>query len=73
MSINAKLTLAFADNKAAQHFSGWLHHEGYDNKSLSGNILTVTVFAHGDRVVIMEEARERNGKIITNEVTDDDN
>ena len=71
MGVDAKLVVAFADNKAAQRFSDWLYHNSYTNKTLFQNTITVNVLSHGDRVAIMEEARRQHGTFVEDEVHDD--
>jgi hypothetical protein len=72
MAVDAKIVVAFTDNKKAQWFSGWLNELSYTNKTLFQNTVTVTVFSHGDRVVILEEARCRGGTIVEDDVQHDD-
>jgi hypothetical protein len=71
MPVDARLVVAFQDNKAAQEFSGWLYHSGYTNKTLFQNTITVNLPSHGDRVVVMEEATRRRAKIVEDDVRDD--
>ena len=70
MSIEAELKVRFRTDKAAHWFSYWAYREGY-RKELSDNLVTVTVFARGDWVVVSEEAINRGGKIIAEEIFDD--
>jgi hypothetical protein len=71
MPVDAKLVVEFQDNKAAQDFSGWLYQSGYANKTLFQSTVTVNLLSHGDRVVVMEEARRRRGTIVEDDVRDD--
>jgi len=71
MSVDARLIITFRDNKAAQDFNGWLYHSGYATKTLFQNTVTVDLSSHGDRVVVMEEATRRRGKIVKDDVRDD--
>lgn len=71
MSTFVYQTITLPDNKAAQSFSYWLHQEGYNNKSLSGSMVEVTLPSHGDRFVVLEEVRRRGGTIIEEEIEDD--
>lgn len=63
--------LAFSDNKAAQYFSAWLYFNDYEDKSLFQNSVTVRLHSHGDRVVILEEALRRRGRVVKDDVVDD--
>jgi hypothetical protein len=38
---------------------------------VEGNTVTVNLQAHGDRVVVMEEAKRRHGTIVEDDVQDD--
>ena len=71
MSVDARLIITFRDNKAAQDFNGWLYHSGYATKTLFQNTITVNLLSHGDRVMVMEAARRRHGKIVEDDVRDD--
>jgi hypothetical protein len=71
MSVDARFVVAFRDNKAAQDFSGWLYHSGYTNKTLFQSSVTVNLSSHGDRVVVLEEATRRHGKVVEDDVEDD--
>jgi hypothetical protein len=71
MSVYAYLKLAFNANKDAQAFSDWLFHNGYTNKELWQNTVSVTLPSHGDRVVVLEEAQERGADILEDDVEDD--
>jgi hypothetical protein len=71
MPVDARLVVAFQDNKAAQGFSDWLYHSGYTDKTLFQNTVTVNLPSHGDRVVVMEDANRRGGKIAEDDVRDD--
>jgi hypothetical protein len=68
MPVDARLVVAFPDNKAAQDFNGWLYRRGYTNKTLFQNTITVNLLSHGDRVMVMEAARRRHGKIVEDDV-----
>jgi hypothetical protein len=70
MSVIATLSMTFPSKVAGKIFCRWLEQDGFEAE-LDGSWLEVTVFAHGDRVVVMEEARERGAKFIKDEVVDD--
>jgi hypothetical protein len=71
MPVDVRLVLAFPDNKTAQDFSGWLYQNNYTNKTLFQNTVTVNLLSHGDRVVVMEQATHRGGKVVEDDVKDD--
>ena len=71
MGVDAQMAFVFRNNKAAQNFSYWLYMEGHLNKTLSGRNVEVNLFSHGDHFVVMEEARERGGKITKDNIEDD--
>jgi hypothetical protein len=57
-----KLVLTFPDGQTAQQFSGWLFLEGYPDRILEQNTVTVEV-PYDERDNIIEEAESRNGRI----------
>jgi hypothetical protein len=57
-----KLLLTFPDSQTAQQFSGWLYLEGYPDRVLEQNTVTVQV-PRDERDVIIEEAEGRNGRV----------
>ena len=71
MSTFVTLETEFPSNKEAQQFSGWLYQEGYLNKTLSGDIVSVILPSHGDRFVVLEEIKKRGGRIIKEHIDDD--
>jgi hypothetical protein len=62
--VDARLVVAFRDNKAARDFSGWLYHGGLPQ-------VTVNLSSHGDRVVVMAEATRRHGNLVEDDMEDD--
>ena len=57
-----RLVLAFPDNKTAQQFSGWVYSEGYPERIVFQNTVTLDVL-NGDRKRIVQEATDRNGQV----------
>ena len=57
-----KLVLTIQDSQTAQQFSGWLYLEGYPDRVLEGNTVTVEV-PNDERDNIIEEAESRNGRV----------
>ena len=57
-----RLVLAFPDNKTAQQFSGWVYSEGYPERIVCQNTVTLDVL-NGDRKRIVQEATDRNGQV----------
>ena len=57
-----RLVLAFPDNKTAQQFSGWVYSEGYPERIVFQNTVTLDVL-NGDRRRIVQEATDRNGQV----------
>ena len=72
MSTYISLEVRFPSNKEAQQFSGCLYREGYLNKTLSGDKVSVTLPSHGDKAVVLEMVGKCGGTIIE-EHTEDDN
>jgi hypothetical protein len=58
-----RLVLTFPDSKTAQQFGGWLYLEGYLDRAVEKNTVTVEV-PHEERDTIVEEAQGRNGKVV---------
>jgi hypothetical protein len=58
-----KLVLTFLDSKTAQEFGGWIYSEGYPERAIFQNTVTVDVLLQ-DRSRITEEARSRNGQVV---------
>ena len=57
-----KLVLTFLDSKTALQFSGWLYLEGYPDRVLEQNTVTVEL-PYDERDNIIEEAESRNGRV----------
>jgi hypothetical protein len=57
-----KLVLTFPDSQTVQQFSGWLYLEGYLDRVLEQNTVTVEV-PNDERDNIIEEVESRNGRI----------
>ena len=57
-----KLMLTFPDSKTALQFSGWLYLEGYPDRILEQNTVTVEL-PYDERDNIIEEAESRNGRV----------
>jgi hypothetical protein len=57
-----KLVLTFPDGQTAQQFSGWLFLEGYPDRILEQNTVTVEV-PYDERDNVIEEAESRNGRV----------
>jgi len=62
MARMTKLVLTFPESKTAQQFSGWLYLEGYTDRVLDQNTVTVEV-PYDERDKIIEEAESRNGRL----------
>jgi hypothetical protein len=57
-----RLALTFPDSKTAQQFGGWLYLEGYPDRVVGKNTVTVEV-PREERDTIIEEAQGRNGQV----------
>jgi hypothetical protein len=55
-------TGTFPDSQTAQQFSGWLYLEGYPDRLLDQNTVTVEL-PYDERDNIIEEAESRNGRV----------
>jgi hypothetical protein len=62
MARMTKLVLTFPDSRTAQQFSGWLYLEGYPDRLLDQNTVTVEL-PYEERDNIIEEAESRNGRV----------
>jgi hypothetical protein len=62
MARMTKLVLTFPDSKTALQFSGWLFLEGYNDRILDQNTVTVEL-PYDERDNIIEEAESRNGRV----------
>ena len=71
MSTYISLEVRFRSNKEAQQFSGCLYREGYLNKTLSGDNVSVILPSHGDKAVVLEVVEQCGGKIIEDHTEDD--
>ena len=71
MSVEANIELKFKNNTDASYFSKWLYESGHTNKSVSGTTVEVTLYAHGDRIVVLEEATNKGAEILKDDVIDD--
>jgi hypothetical protein len=56
------LVLTFPDSKTARQFGGWLYLEGYTDRVVGKNTVTVAV-PHEETDAIIKEAENRNGQI----------
>ena len=63
---DVRLTLTFPDNKTAQQFAGWVYSEGYPERVVSQNTVTVKVL-HGDSGRIVKEATGRKGQVVNSD------
>ena len=63
-----KLVLTFPDSQTAQQFSGWLYLEGYPDRVLEQNTVTIEV-PYDERENIIEEAESRNGVVVSHRVS----
>jgi hypothetical protein len=61
-----RLVLTFPDSKTAQQFAGWLFLEGYPDRAVEKNTVTVEV-PREELYTIVEEAQGRNGKVKANQ------
>jgi hypothetical protein len=59
-----RLVLAFPDSKTAQQFGGWVYSQGYPERLVLQNTVTLDVL-NGDRERIVQEAIDRNGQATT--------
>jgi hypothetical protein len=58
----ARVTKLFPDSQTAQQFSVWLYLEGYPDRLLDQNTVTVEL-PYDERDNIIEEAESRNGRV----------